>query len=604
MKRLCVSIGSSTFKKAKVFFEKYDFLELRQDLLKYSKTELIELFSINQNCILTLKDNYVDVDHIKVGIESNIKFIDIPIDQDINYDINSFPQTDTSLILSFHGESRELRSKIKELKNYKFDVLKIATVAFDQSIVETIEILENELNVKVVYIPMGEEFQEIRYSSLLEGQIFTFVYPDGEKNTAAGQLPYEEAINLFENTDNYAVVGNPISHSKSPSLFNPFRSINSHYSRIRADKFSELKLLIEDLNLTAFNVTSPFKLEAYLEWGSENQDLEILKNVNTVYKVNGEFQAANTDVDGFEYATTDLVDINKSYLIIGAGSTARTIVYSLKKLGFKKITICNRTFQKAIDIANEFECNAIEFNTGLSKISEFDHSISTISSKLSQEVEMNVNYKDGNNLFAAEWLEGQAIKAFELMGLNRKEIKINPNRKGVKNNIVFIGFMGSGKTSFAKEIAESLEIPNIDLDELIEIKTGKKIENLIKTENGKVNDSEFRLIESKTFSEIKEEKVIISVGGGFVDDINNLSLLKNSFVIYLYSPFNEIKARIDGTNRPLLKLSDEELNSLFEKRKNKYFSFSDLIILNGEFLKTKEALIEEINNTGIFKRHD
>ncbi len=109
-------------------------------------------------------------------------------------------------------------------------------------------------------------------------------------------------------------------------------------------------------------------------------------------------------------------------------------------------------------------------------------------------------------------------------------------------NIVLIGFMGSGKSTIAKELSNELKIPYIDSDIYIEEQEKMSIKDIFKIKGEKY----FRALELKfieSFYNIKNH--IIATGGGMpiFNDINKLGIC-----IYLNAEFNTIKNRIGKSN--------------------------------------------------------
>lgn len=155
--------------------------------------------------------------------------------------------------------------------------------------------------------------------------------------------------------------------------------------------------------------------------------------------------------------------------------------------------------------------------------------------------------------------------------------------------ISLIGMPGSGKTTFSKIISKKLNIKVIDTDEYIEEKYGK-IENLFKK-----TEKYFRDIEHKALIEIMslEEDIIISTGGGIVEKIENMELLKsNTIVIFIDRSLENIKKDVDFLKRPLLKEDyNKKLEEIYNKRYQKYLSLADIHIINN---KEKKDVIEQI----------
>lgn len=163
--------------------------------------------------------------------------------------------------------------------------------------------------------------------------------------------------------DQYAVIGNPIEHSKSPDihlLFADQTSEHLNYEKILADedKFSQAATEFFANGGKGLNVTVPFKSDA-CEFVDELTGYA--KNagaVNTIYKdENGKFIGANTDGIGL---LRDLKKslrvqiINKKILIIGAGGATQGIVEPLLHEQPSELIIANRTASKAAAIAKQF----------------------------------------------------------------------------------------------------------------------------------------------------------------------------------------------------------------------------------------------------------
>ncbi len=150
-----------------------------------------------------------------------------------------------------------------------------------------------------------------------------------------------------------------------------------------------------------------------------------------------------------------------------------------------------------------------------------------------------------------------------------------------KENISLIGFMGSGKTTIGKLLAERTGYLFIDLDRIIELSESKTI-NEIFTCSG---EEYFREIESKIIKKVYfNNKCVFACGGGVILRGENMKLIrKNSTVFYLEISPREALNRLKGTSdRPLLQTSDKlkNVNALLESRNSMYEKYSDIIIQN------------------------
>ncbi len=126
----------------------------------------------------------------------------------------------------------------------------------------------------------------------------------------------------------------------------------------------------------------------------------------------------------------------------------------------------------------------------------------------------------------------------------------------MKANIALIGFMGAGKTAVGKVLAKRLGKEFVELDLLIEQRTGKSIPEIFQ-QDGEVA---FRELEIELTREVSRGKnLVIACGGGIVLNRINIDRLKNeSIIVYLVASPRVLLRRISGSGekRPLLKTSD------------------------------------------------
>lgn len=129
--------------------------------------------------------------------------------------------------------------------------------------------------------------------------------------------------------------------------------------------------------------------------------------------------------------------------------------------------------------------------------------------------------------------------------------------------ICLVGFMGSGKTTIGRLLAEVLGKSWVDLDNFIEQQEGQTISAIFASKG----ESYFRTLETNALKQlIKEDIGVLSTGGGIIEQEENRSVLKKAYTIYLSYPFDVLYRRIEGdVNRPLA-TSYETLYKRYEKR--------------------------------------
>jgi len=185
----------------------------------------------------------------------------------------------------------------------------------------------------------------------------------------------------------FAVIGDPIQHSKSPdmhSLWYEKLSIDAAYIPIRVerDRLEQAITSLKLLGASGFNVTIPHK-ESIIPFLDELDPMaQKMGAVNTVLRTkDGRLKGYNTDGAGFVKALE--LSIGDSHrdepvLIIGAGGAARGITFALASAGYKNLKIANRTVEKAEVIVQEIGLGeAISLEEAESRLNEFKIFIQT-----------------------------------------------------------------------------------------------------------------------------------------------------------------------------------------------------------------------------------
>lgn len=143
------------------------------------------------------------------------------------------------------------------------------------------------------------------------------------------------------------------------------------------------------------------------------------------------------------------------------------------------------------------------------------------------------------------------------------------------NSIILCGFMGAGKTSVGKELANRHNLKFIETDEYIEKKQNMTIKEIFE----KYGEDYFRDLENEVTREISNsENCVVSTGGGLMTYKRNSDLLIDNIVIFLDASFEMICKRLENdTTRPLFQ-NIENAKKLYDKRKNIYKDVSNLTI--------------------------
>ncbi len=143
-------------------------------------------------------------------------------------------------------------------------------------------------------------------------------------------------------------------------------------------------------------------------------------------------------------------------------------------------------------------------------------------------------------------------------------------------HILFVGFMGCGKSSVSRVLHKRCGLPLVDIDKFIVQREGRSI-NQIFAEEGEAG---FRRIETMTLASLAfEEKSIISCGGGICGSAVNRGIVKAlGTVVYLKVPCNEAVGRIsDPSTRPMLN-GERPVREIYDERLPLYRDVADITI--------------------------
>ncbi len=141
--------------------------------------------------------------------------------------------------------------------------------------------------------------------------------------------------------------------------------------------------------------------------------------------------------------------------------------------------------------------------------------------------------------------------------------------------LILVGFMGAGKTSVGKRLAESLHWHFQDLDDRIQTRAGRSIEDIFRDSG----ETEFRRCEHIALRELLEESktdpLVIALGGGAFVQPENAALMQRPDVasIFLDAPVAELfeRCQLQATERPL-RGNESNFRQLYETRRGSYMA--------------------------------
>ncbi|MHC4394802.1 MAG: shikimate dehydrogenase [Planctomycetota bacterium] len=402
-----------------------EMLELRVDYLKGLSANLVKklIAEAKSNTgqdlpiIVTCRDQrqggaksyseQLRVDVLIGAVESGAEFIDFEYENFLSREnqekmksvLSKNPKT--RLILSAHN----FETKFADIDSLHADILQACPTAIAKLVYtakdindcfEGFDLLHKTSGERIVFC-MGAAGLISRIIAKKLGSFVTFASIDDESATAPGQLTVAELRNLYRydsincDTELFGVIASPVAHSLSPAVHNAcFEDIgaNKLYLPLLVEGgkkgFSEFIRNVLDrkwLGFRGFSVTIPHKANAFDYVSGAGEFLEPLAAdigaINTLkVGLNSRISSYNTDYAGAMNALVSAIGIKKHELhntavaVIGAGGVGRAVVAGLAEVG-AKITIYNRTVEKAQAVAEEFNCKY----AGLDTIGQIDAQI-------------------------------------------------------------------------------------------------------------------------------------------------------------------------------------------------------------------------------------
>lgn len=169
----------------------------------------------------------------------------------------------------------------------------------------------------------------------------------------------------YPGKDVYTVIGHPIAHSRSPIIHMTFAkqaNESMYYGRIFAElnEFKKKATEFFERGGKGMNITVPFKLEAYELGQKKTPRAQLAQAANVLWIKDGELWCDNTDGIGLILDLKRLLKeqgqvlAGAKVLILGAGGAAQGVVAPLMDEGVTDLSLANRTFAKAEQMAQQF----------------------------------------------------------------------------------------------------------------------------------------------------------------------------------------------------------------------------------------------------------
>jgi shikimate dehydrogenase/3-dehydroquinate dehydratase type I len=416
---ICIPITAKTNKEALQEIERScplaDFIELRMDLIADGNLDDLigairnaagsvkiivtcrkkeEALSVNElpQAKSIIKDKKIlKMDLLKKAIDLKADFVDIELSDGkaAIVELRDYCEMQggvTGIIVSYHDIKKTPSvTKLQEIfhKCLENDAAVVKIVTFAKRAEDNLKVLgmipyAQKHSQKIIAMCMGAEGLISRVVAPFLGAYLSFAALDSDTQSAPGQLtvrqmkqinnliqgnslPNKSAAVISSGHDlhNYVLLGNPVAQSLSPLMHNAAlkeMGIEGHYNAFCVSDIEYALCGIKGMNIRGASVTIPYKVSVMEYLDEIDDDALKIGAVNTIVNNNGRLTGYNTDWLGLMLTIRELMTVkDKTFVVIGAGGTARAAVYGIMKEGGLPI-IVNRTMIKGKILSNEFNC--------------------------------------------------------------------------------------------------------------------------------------------------------------------------------------------------------------------------------------------------------
>ncbi len=214
---------------------------------------------------------------------------------------------------------------------------------------------------------MGPAGAGSRLLDLSRGGVWSYASVPNAAPTAPGQWPasmlrHQLGIGRWRaDQARYAVIGDPITHSLSPVVFNAafeHAARKALYMPLPGDDFAAVAQTAAAMELTGLSVTMPFKREAAEFADVLSADAERMEAVNTLVRRHGRWEGHNTDGAALVQALTAATALEGTIVaVLGAGGAAAAATVALQRAG-AHVSVLGRSLDRAREVAAALGCEA------------------------------------------------------------------------------------------------------------------------------------------------------------------------------------------------------------------------------------------------------
>ena len=387
----------------------------------------------------------------------------------------------------------------------------------------------------------------------------------------------------------YGLLGRKLGHSLSPQIH---AHLCDYEYKLYPTEPENLDEFFSSTALKGYNITIPYKIEAFNRCDERSETAEKVGSVNTIIRrADGTLYGDNTDYFGFLYMAKkcDCDFSGKKVLILGSGGASLTVYHVAHDEGAREIVVVSRTGENNYDnISRHYDADIIVNTTPVGMYPNNGERLIDLSKFTKCKKALDLIYNPARTVFLLDaqrlgidcinglyMLVAQALRAAEIftgesIPLSRIDEVYNAIISEQKN-IVLVGMPGCGKSTCAALLSEKTGRDCVDTDALVIEASGEKIPDIF----AKYGEAEFRNRETEAVRSAGKgaNKIIATGGGAILREENRIALRENSTVIFLKAPVDNLAT--DG--RPLSK-DAETLQKMLGQRLPLYIETADFTV--------------------------
>ncbi|KAL8508076.1 hypothetical protein ACS0TY_018578 [Phlomoides rotata] len=324
---------------------------------------------------------------LRLAMELGADHIDIELKvaHEFNNFMNGYKSEKCKVIISSHNyestpSAEDLGNLVARIQASGADIVKFATTAQDITDVARVFQITVHSQIPIIALVMGERGILSRLVCPKFGGYLTFGTLERGKVSAPGQPTIEELISLYNirsidtETKVFGLIGKPVSHSKSPNLYNPaFKAVgfNGVFVHLLVDDVRKFFDTYSHPDFSGFSCTIPHKEAALACCDEVDPVAKTIGAVNCIIRrpTDGKLLGYNTDyigaissietgLRGFENGASGSPLAGKLFVVIGAGGAGKALAFGAKEKG-ARVVIANRNYDRARELADYVGAQAL-----------------------------------------------------------------------------------------------------------------------------------------------------------------------------------------------------------------------------------------------------